>query len=176
MNREHLSDSTIQEFLDKQAALPISARRHLRDCRECQETLDAYRELHATFGTIEAPHLPSTFADRVMTRVVTLQPAGQLRRAVVPLWLWTGASVVAAVAISALVMGPTACQNLLAQFHELWSSSLSGLQTGTSKYLADLNLKPVTAVMSILTLGGIVLMDRLLARVRRSRRLMSLMV
>lgn len=176
MNCEHLSDSVIQEFLDKQASLPNSARRHLHECIRCQETLDAYRDLYATLTKANSPQLSRAFADRVMAQVAAVRPVPQLSRAAVPHWLWVGATVLGAVAISALAMGPAACQSLLAQFQGLWSSSLNGLQAGTSKYLADLNLKPVTAVMSILTLGGIVLMDRLLVRVRRTRRLMSPMV
>jgi len=176
MNCEHLSDSVIQEFLDKQASLPNSARRHLHECIRCQETLDAYRELYSELAAVDSPQLSRAFADRVMTQVAAARPVPQLSRIAVPQWAWVGATVLGAVAISAMAMGPAACQNLLAQFQGLWSTSLSGFQTGTSRYLADLNLKPVTAVMSILTLGGIVLMDRLLVRVRRTRRLMSLMV
>ena len=176
MNHEHLSDSLIQEFLDKKATLPIAAKRHLQECSQCQEAVDTYRALYAELATADSPQLSPAFADRVMEQVATLRPYKQLSEVVVPQWLWVGALILGAIAASAIAIGPAACQNLLVQFQGLWNSSLSGLQTGASKYLADLNLKPITAVLSILTLGGIFLMDRLLVRVRRSRRLMSLFV
>lgn len=176
MNHEHLSDRLIQEFLDTKATLPIAAKRHLQECDQCQEAVDAYRELYTELAVIDLPQLSPAFADRVMKQVALARPVSRLSRTAVPQGVWIGAMIVGAVAISAVAMGPTTCQNLLAQFQGLWSSSLNSVQTGASKYLADLNLKPITAVLSILTLGGIVLMDRLLVRVRRSRRLMSLFV
>jgi len=176
MNGEHLGDILIQEFLDKQVSLPILAKRHLQECKQCREALEGYRELYAALAEADSPQLSPAFADRVMEQVSETRPVRQLSRIAVPQWAWVGATVLGALAISALAVGPAACQNLLAQFQGLWGSSLNGVQAGASKYLAELNLKPITAVLSILTLGGIVLMDRLMVRVRRSRRLMSLMV
>ncbi len=176
MNREHLSDSLIQEFLDKQTPLPISARSHVQECDQCRETLETYREIYVSLSAVDSPRLSSSFADRVMERVRSLRPVARQTDAAAHSWLWTGAIVVGAVAISAVAIGPAACQNLLGQLHELWSGSWSGLQSAATKYLAELSLKPTTAALTVVALGGIVLMDRLLVRVRRGRRLISLMV
>ena len=176
MNSRHLNDDLIQAFLDNETALPSEAGRHLHECSQCREAVETYRELYASLGTIQSPELSPAFADRVMVRVEKVRPVWMPSGAKVPHGVWIGAMVVGAATISAAVIGPTACQNLLAQFHDLWNSGLRGLETGTSKYLTELNLKPVTVFLITLTLGGTVLMDRLMARVRRSRRFMSLMI
>lgn len=174
MKSRHLSDELIQEFLDSGISLPAEAGRHLQECAECRQTVEAYRELFVSLrGDYSSPLSPA-FGAQVMERVSRLSPKAHSTKVVVPQWLWIGGTVVAAVGISALAMGPTALQNLLVQFHGLWSSSVNDVQAGTSKYLADFDLKPMTAMLSATTLGGIILMDRLLVRVRRGRRLMSL--
>ncbi|PWB72146.1 hypothetical protein C3F09_07010 [candidate division GN15 bacterium] len=175
MISEHLSEDLIQEFLDERAVLPADARAHLLECSECRETLGTYRELFASLDTVRFPELPANFTDRIMEQVETARPLSVRSQETVPQWLWIGATVVGAVAVSAVVMGPAALQNLLAQFTELWSSGVSSARTDISTYAADFNLKPMTAMLSAVTLGGIIIMDRLLVRVRRSRRFMSLM-
>ena len=176
MKREHVNGSLIQEYLDGTATLSADVQAHLLECVECREAVEQYREVYTAIDGSNEPRLSEAFADRVMGRVASLESKRLRGRRDVPQWLWVGGLTVGACLISALVVGPTALRDIAVQFYGLGSEGLTGFQTVTSKYFQYFNVKPITALLSIVTLGGIVLMDSLLVRVRRSRRFMSLMV
>ena len=176
MKREHLDDNLIQEYLDGRQRLSDEARCHLHECADCREAVEYYRQVYVAAEGAGSPRLSEAFADRVMGRISSLEPKRQPVRVHVPQWLWVGGLTAGAFVVTAAVLGPSTVREIVAPFNNLGNEGLNGLRSGMDKYLSELNLKPVTAVLSVVTLGGIILMDRLLVRVRRTRRFLSLMV
>ena len=116
MKNEHLDDEVIQSFCDNADSLSRVARQHLTTCEQCREAVTAYRELYRTLGTVTLPALSEQFGDTVMRAIAAVHPAPVRSRADIPQWLWVGAMLAGAGAISSVVIGRTAFQGILAHF------------------------------------------------------------
>lgn len=95
-----------------------------------------------------------------------------------PAWIPTVA-VTAAVAVSLGAVAwvyPDAASRLFSSFSSALAGSLHSIETITASLLVKVSLQPETVLSSILALGGLVAIDQLIFRVRRSHRTISLLM
>ena len=175
----HLTDTQIQEYLDGNGLADYSVFAHLSECSECRRCCDEYRELFAALGAAPAPKSSPGLEHAVMHRVTSLPlPTRHVR----PAWMPTVAVAAAVSAIAAASLGvvawmyPDASDRLSSSFSSTLVGSLHSIEAITAGLLARVSLQPETVLISVLALGGLLAVDRLILRVRRSHHRISLMV
>lgn len=70
MNREHLTDEELQEFLDESLSLGKSRMDHIQSCESCRRALEAYRNLFTGIRTDPGFKLPRHFAKTVAAKAM----------------------------------------------------------------------------------------------------------
>jgi hypothetical protein len=179
MTELHLNDQQIQEYLDNRTNPDDSAYRHLESCTTCRESLEMYRELCSRLGSTEQPILSPDFADRTMRRIgrnerLPVRSQSVWQR---PLVVVGGCSLFLAVAILATVsLAPGPLQKAMAFSEASLLSIGSSIMGAIRPLFTEFNMKPLIVLFSIITLIGTALLDRIIIKYRRTRRLISLMV
>jgi len=80
MRLKHISDTELQEYLDRKmrrvedSAADLLATEHLSNCPYCRETLREYEELYASIELCPQPALAEGFTSRVMARLPEYTP------------------------------------------------------------------------------------------------------
>lgn len=179
MTASHLTDQHLQDYLD--GLLPESnpVALHLQTCPRCQKALETYRLIYAELQTDTVPDLSPNFADAVMARLPQISPDSdaepigrfRLRDSYV---MFVAALVAIAAGIYFIL--PIIPGSVPAEPSFISHFSNNAYVKIVADFFANFSLSGISVIFILLSLTGIAVIDRLVARRKHSHKPVSFLI
>ena len=168
----HLTEQQLQHYCEGALAEDREVIGHLHSCAVCREAVRQYQMLYGALKTPPEFVLSDNFADTVMKRLPdeAIIPVTLDRRSARRDLLAVVSAVVAMVIATIIFVGPTGIASFFTRSIGVPALDLSSLVTPLSRQLEKADINPIFLLFALVTLGGVLLVDRIIALYRRHAR------
>ncbi len=179
MSQAHLNDDQLQEYLDGYIVPGDPLADHLLHCPRCQKALSVYEGLYSALKQEPDCKLSPGFADTVMDRLPTIEPAVETSTENRFYFKDSLVMFLAAAAVIAAAIYFISPELLLKPFSSLSVPSSmpeNKMLDDAGGFLSQLNISSLTIIFVVLTFAGIGIVDRIIARRRGHQKPVSFLV